>query len=136
MPSSRNDTASTMYPMTKSLAGSGSKSSWMPWVIDTAAPATNSPSAANSDQTYASRPKPSGCRSSAGRLDRLLAIIRKISLPVSAQECAASATIEAEPVSAAAQLLATATRKLAPKAISTVSVLSEPDEGAVRSNRG
>ena len=51
-------------------------------------------------------------------------------MPVSAQECAASATIEAEPVSAAAQLLAIATRKLAPKAISTVSVLSEPDDGA------
>ena len=65
-----------------------------------------------------------------------MAIIRKISLPVSAQECAASATIEAEPVSAAAQLLATATRKLAPKAIRTVSVLSEPDEGPFRSNRG
>ena len=60
-----------------------------------------------------------------------MAIIRKISLPVSAQECAASATIEAEPVSTAAQVLATATRKLAPKAISTVSVLSEPDDGAV-----
>ena len=51
IPSSRNDTASTTYPMTKSLAGSGSTSSWMPCVIDTAAPATNRPSAANSDQT-------------------------------------------------------------------------------------
>ncbi len=40
-----------MYPMTKSLAGSGSTSSWMPCVIDTAEPATNSPSAANNDQT-------------------------------------------------------------------------------------
>ena len=38
--------------------------------------------------------------------DRLFAIIRKISLPVSAQECAASATIDAEPVSIAATDLA------------------------------
>ena len=47
-------------------------------------------------------------------------------MPVSAQECAASATMDAEPVSAAAQVLATATRKFAPNAISTVMVLSDP----------
>ena len=55
-PSRTNETASTTYPTTKSLAGSGLTSSWTPCVTDTAAPATNSPSAANSDQTYASRP--------------------------------------------------------------------------------
>ena len=55
-----------------------------------------------------------------------MAIIRKISLPVSAQECAASATMEADPVNAAAQVLAAATRKFAPNAISTVVVLSDP----------
>lgn len=54
----------------------------------------------------------------------MLAIIRKISLPVSAQEWADSATIEAEPVSTAAKVLATAISRFAPKAISTVMVLS------------
>ncbi len=48
-------------------------------------------------------------------------MIRKISLPVSAQECAASASIEAEPVSTAATDLATATSRFAAKAITTVS---------------
>ena len=42
--------------MTKSLAGSGWISSWMPCVIDTPAPTANSPIAANSDHTYTSRP--------------------------------------------------------------------------------
>jgi len=61
----------------------------------------------------------------------LLAIIRKISLPVSAQECAASATMDAEPVSAAAQDLAIATSRLALNAISTVRVLSLPPPPAL-----
>jgi len=51
-------------------------------------------------------------------------MIRKISLPVSAQECAASATMDADPVSIAATDLATAIRRFAPNATSTVSVLS------------
>ena len=51
MPSSTNDNASTISRSRKSLAGSGVISSWIPWVIETAAPATNRPSAANSDQT-------------------------------------------------------------------------------------
>ncbi len=51
-----NETASTTYPTTKWPPGSGVMISWTPRVTDTAAPATNSPSAANSDQTYASRP--------------------------------------------------------------------------------
>src|SRR5664279_4390960 len=110
--------------MRKSVAGSGEISSWTPCVMETAAPATNSPSAANNDQTYASRPNPRGCSGSGGRRDLLFAMIRKISLPVSAQECAASATRDAEPVIIAAKDLATAIRKLAPKATSTVNVLS------------
>ena len=51
IPSRTNETASTTYPTTKWLAGSGWMSSWTPCVTDTAAPATNSPSAANSDHT-------------------------------------------------------------------------------------
>ena len=45
---------------------------------------------------------------------------KNIPLPVSAHECAASATIEAEPVIKAAKDLAIAIRKLAPIAIKTV----------------
>ena len=44
-------------------------------MTETAAPATNSPSAANSDQTYASRPWPSGCRGSGARAERRLAAL-------------------------------------------------------------
>jgi hypothetical protein len=54
----------------------------------------------------------------------LLAIIRKISLPVSAHEWADSATNEADPVRIAAKVLATAISRFAPKAIRTVRVLS------------
>ena len=50
---------------------------------------------------------------------------RKTSLPESAQECAASATIEAEPVTAAATDLVTAIRRLTPSATATVRALSE-----------
>ena len=55
-PSRTNETASTTYATTKSVAGSGCSSSEMPWLIDTTAPAVNRPKAANIDQTYASRP--------------------------------------------------------------------------------
>lgn len=47
-------------------------------------------------------------------------------MPVSAQEWAASATIEAEPVSMAATVLATAMSPLATSATSTVSRLPAP----------
>jgi len=57
---------------------------------------------------------------------RRLAISRKPWLPVSAHECEASATIEAEPVITAAIDLATATARLANRAMSTVRVLSLP----------
>jgi hypothetical protein len=40
-----------MYPTTKSLAGSGCMSSWMPCAMEIAAPATNRPTAASSDHT-------------------------------------------------------------------------------------
>ena len=53
------------------------------------------------------------------------AIIRKTSLPESAHECAASATSDADPVSTAAAVFATAIRTLAPKATSTVVTLSD-----------
>ena len=53
-------------------------------------------------------------------------MIRKISLPVSAHECAASASIDADAVMTAAALLATAMSRLAPNATITVSVLSDP----------
>jgi hypothetical protein len=54
-----------------------------------------------------------------------LATIRNDSLPVSAHECAASAAIDAEPVSAAAIDLATATRRFANSATTTVTTLSD-----------
>lgn len=47
-------------------------------------------------------------------------------MPVSAQECAASAVSDADPVTTAATDLATATRRLAPSATSTVTTLSDP----------
>ena len=47
-------------------------------------------------------------------------------MPASAQECAASATSDADPVTAAATDLATAISRLAPNATITVSRLSEP----------
>jgi hypothetical protein len=56
--------------------------------------------------------------------ERRSATRRKISLPASAQECAASATIDAEPVITAATVLATAMSRLAPKATRTVTRLS------------
>ena len=57
---------------------------------------------------------------------RRLAIEKNTSLPVSAQECAASAIIDAEPDTAAAAVLAAAIARFAPNATSTVSVLSPP----------
>src|SRR5512132_661439 len=50
---------------------------------------------------------------------------RSTSLPVSAQEGAASASIDADPVTTAATDLATATRRLATKATRTVVRLAE-----------
>ncbi len=125
VPSSRNDTASTMYPKTKCPAGSGCRSSVTPCVTEIAPPATNSPSAANSAHTYASRPWPDGWARSGGRRERRSAISRKISLPVSAHECAASATSDANPVSTAAADFATAISRLAVKATRTVVRLSD-----------
>ena len=65
-------------------------------------------------------------RGSGGRRDRRLAMSRKISLPASAHECAASASSDADPVTAAAADFATAISMLAPKATSTVTRLSDP----------
>ena len=64
-----------------------------------------------------------GVRRAAGRRS---AISRKISLPVSAQECAASASSDADPVSTAADVFATAMRTLTPNATRTVIRLSDP----------
>jgi hypothetical protein len=61
---------------------------------------------------------------SAGRLLRLLAISRNTWLPVSAHECADSATIEADPEMIAAMVLATATHMFAVNATITVRKLS------------
>ena len=61
---------------------------------------------------------------SPGRAARRLAIISRISLPVSAQECAASATIDADPLNAAATDLAIAMSMFAAKASNTVKTLS------------
>src|SRR6476619_4543141 len=116
----------------KSVAGSGLISSWIPCVTETAAPATNRPTAASRDQTYASRPWPSGCARSGSRCDRRLATSRNTSLPVSAQECAASANIDADPVTTAAIDFATPTRKLAPKATHTVLALADTPERDTR----
>jgi hypothetical protein len=54
------------------------------------------------------------------------AISRKISLPVSAHECAASAIIEADPVRKPAAVFAAASRPLAISAMMTVRVDSPP----------
>jgi hypothetical protein len=54
-----------------------------------------------------------------------LATSRNTSLPASAQECAASARIEADPVTAAAPVFAIATRRLAANAIRTVVTLAD-----------
>ena len=54
------------------------------------------------------------------------AISRNTSLPVSAQECAASASIDADPVTSAATDFATAMRRFAPNAMRTVVRLPEP----------
>src|SRR5690606_16520265 len=89
-------------------------------MIDTIAPAVKIPKAAMSAHTNARRPNPSGCRSSFGRAPRRSAIRRKISLPASAHEWAASATIDADDVKTAATVLATATRTFARKAMTTV----------------
>src|SRR5712672_1790759 len=51
---------------------------------------------------------------------------RNTSLPVSAQECAASALMAADPDNTAANVLATAMTRFAPKATNTVRVLSLP----------
>ena len=51
-------------------------------------------------------------------------------MPVSAHECAASASIDADPVIAAATDLATAIRRFAPNATTTVSTLSSCDASA------
>jgi hypothetical protein len=66
-----------------------------------------------------------GYLASGGRRERRLAVMRKISLPLSAHECAASASIEADPVSAAATDLATATSTFIRNATSTVVVLAD-----------
>jgi hypothetical protein len=52
-------------------------------------------------------------------------------LPVSAHECDASASIEADPEIIAATDFAMATSRLAPKAMMTVRVLSPPPSGVV-----
>jgi hypothetical protein len=66
---------------------------------------------------------------SGGRVERRFATSRKISLPVSAQECAASASIDADPVTRAAADFATATSRLAASAIRTVPRLEAPAPG-------
>src|ERR1700731_5134584 len=101
----------------------------MPCHTDTDAPVTNRPTAANSAHTYASRPCPSGWRASAGRLLRVLAISKNTSFPVSAQEWAASASIDADPDTTAAPVLAAGTTALVASATGTVRVLS-PDSTA------
>src|SRR6476661_1551521 len=62
-----------------------------------------------------------GCPLSRGRADRRSAKNRNTWLPVSAQECAASAAIEAEPERTAATDFAAATSTFATKAMMTVS---------------
>src|SRR5213595_2041967 len=61
--------------------------------------------------------------------DRLSAISRKTWFPVSAQEWADSAIIEAEPVTKAATVFATATRRFAAKA--KITVTRDEEEGIV-----
>src|SRR6478752_5412527 len=59
-------------------------------------------------------------------MDLRVPINRNTSLPVSAQECAASASIEADPVTTAATVLATAINRFAPSATTTIRKLSSP----------
>ncbi len=71
---------------------------------------------------------------SAGRRERRSATRRKISLPVSAHEWTASASIDAEPVTVAATVFAPAMSAFARNATITVTVLSPPPSG--RATRG
>jgi hypothetical protein len=59
---------------------------------------------------------------------------RNTSLPVSAQECAASASIDADPVTTAATDFATATRRVAAKATRIVVRLAEPAPRVARAS--
>src|SRR6476620_12333680 len=98
----------------------------MPCQIETTAPAENRPKAATSDHTYVARPYPRGWSSSRGFCPFFSAMSRNTSLPVSAQECAASAIIDAEPVRQPDPVLAAANSPLAIRAMMTVNVDSPP----------
>ena len=81
--SSRNSITQThqMYPMTKSLAGSRSTSSWMPWVIDTAT-GDEQPQRREQRPDVGLPPKPSRMPTFGGSLIACSQSSRKISLPV------------------------------------------------------
>ena len=103
----------------------GRSRSRIPCLIDTAAPATNKPERREQRPDVDLPPvAQSDARRRRAAAPRRLAISRKIWLPVSAQECAASATIDADPDSTAATVLATATHRFATNATSTVRLLS------------
>ncbi|GAA4036974.1 hypothetical protein GCM10023063_22370 [Arthrobacter methylotrophus] len=77
------------------------------------------------DHTYASLPYPIGWAASRRFDDRLSATSKKTWFPVSAQEWADSAIIEADPVRTAATVFAAATRRFAAKA--KITVMSDED---------
>ena len=101
------------------------KQAWMPSYSEKPAPVTKIPTAASSDQKKRSLPYPKGCSESAGFSERLSEVSRKIWLRVSAQEWAASASIELDNVIRPAMVLPMAMIVLADSASSTVPLLSE-----------
>ena len=89
------------------------------------APATKMPTAASRDQKNRAFPYPNGWMGSAGRAATLRLASRKTWLMVSATECAASASIELEPLTKPPMSLATAISRFAASATSTVILLSD-----------
>ena len=116
--------------MPKSLAGSGWASSETPCVMDTPAPDREQPDRSEQRPHVDLAAVTERVRSSAGFAARRCAMSRNTSLPVSAHECAASASIDADPVITAAAVLAIAMSMLATNATMTVSTLSSCWPGA------
>jgi hypothetical protein len=84
--------------------------------------------AAMSDQKNRTLPYPNGCRRSAGRSECRSAASNSPSVVVSATECAASASMAADPVNNPATAFITAIAALTVNATTTVRVLSPPPE--------
>jgi hypothetical protein len=101
----------------------------MPWVIEKPAPATKVNSEAMKAQKNVSFPWPNGWVASAGRLPRVTATNSRISVVVSARECAASDSMAAEPLSTPATALVRAmSRFITPATTTTTRLSPEPSD--------